>query len=65
LEERVRQTSSPTFLGLIRRALRANYDEVAKEPLPERWVDLINHLNERESQQKNERSSEPRRQVHR
>jgi len=57
LEERVRQTSSPTFLGLIRRALRTNYDEVAKEPLPERWVDLINHLNERESQQEKQCSS--------
>jgi hypothetical protein len=37
-----------SFLGLISKALRANYNEVAKEPLPERWVDLINHLNDRE-----------------
>ena len=29
------------------KALRSNYDKVAAEPLPERWVDLINHLNER------------------
>ena len=36
------------FLELISKALRANYDEVAKEPLPERWVDLIRYLNERE-----------------
>jgi len=65
LEERVRQTSSPTFLGLIRRVLRASYDKVAKEPLPERWVDLINRLNEREIQQKKECSSEQRRRIHR
>jgi len=65
LEERVRQTSSPTFFGLIRRLLRASYDEVAKEPLPERWVDLINHLNEREGQQEKECSSEQRRRVRR
>jgi hypothetical protein len=44
VEERVRQTSSPTFLGQIRSALRASYDEAAKEPLPERWVDLINRF---------------------
>jgi hypothetical protein len=37
-----------TFLGLIKKALRANYDKVADEPLPERWVELIHHLNERE-----------------
>jgi len=65
LEERVWQTSSPTFLGLIRRVLRASYDKVAKEPLPERWVDLINRLNEREIQQKKECSSEQRRRIHR
>ena len=57
----MRQTSSRTFLGLMRRALRASYDEAVKEPLPERWVDLINHLNERESQQKKEWSSDRRR----
>jgi hypothetical protein len=48
------QHESTSFLGLIRKALRANYDEVAKEPLPERWVDLINHLNERELEQERE-----------
>jgi len=37
-----------TFLGLISKALRVNYDKVAGEPLPERWVELIHHLNERE-----------------
>jgi hypothetical protein len=54
---------------LISRALRANFDRVAGEPLPERWVDLINHLNEREkveqTQNQNERPlPKERRQVH-
>jgi hypothetical protein len=47
VENLVRQTST-SFLGLLSKALRTNYDRVAEEPLPERWVDLINHLNERE-----------------
>ena len=47
-------------LGLIRRALRASYDEVAKEPLPERWADLINHLNEREKAQQTQDQNEER-----
>jgi hypothetical protein len=37
-----------TLLGLISKALRANYDKVGDEPLPERWVELIHHLNQRE-----------------
>jgi hypothetical protein len=45
VEDLVRQTST-SFLGLISRALRATYDKVVEEPLPERWVDLINHLND-------------------
>jgi len=36
---------------LISKALQANYDKVAGEPLPERWVELIHHLNERERAQ--------------
>jgi hypothetical protein len=42
------QPTSNSFLGLISKALRASYDKVANEPLPQRWVDLIHHLNERE-----------------
>jgi len=30
------------------KALHVQFDSVAKEPLPERWGDLINYLNERE-----------------
>jgi len=42
------QHGSNTFLDRISKALRANFDEVAKEPLPQRWIDLIRYLNERE-----------------
>jgi hypothetical protein len=28
--------------------LRDYFDTIASEPLPQRWVDLINHLNELE-----------------
>jgi len=52
----VRQTSA-SFLGLISSALRANYDKVAEEPLPERWLDLINYLNEREKVELDSRSA--------
>jgi hypothetical protein len=37
-----------TLLRLISKALRVNYDKVADEPVPERWVELIHHLNHRE-----------------
>jgi hypothetical protein len=37
-----------SFLNLVTKALRANFDHIANEPLPRRWVDLIHHLNERE-----------------
>lgn len=32
----------------INATLREQYTEVASEPLPKRWIDLIIHLNERE-----------------
>ena len=35
-------------LGMIAKILRAQSNQVPLEPLPERWVDLIHHLNERE-----------------
>jgi hypothetical protein len=44
----VMQAAPSSFLGLISKALRTSYDEVAREPLPQRWVDLIHCLNERE-----------------
>jgi hypothetical protein len=40
----------PRSLSLDRiiQLLRHRYDEISKEPLPERWIELINYLNEKE-----------------
>jgi len=37
-----------SIVQLIKSALHAPYDASLNEPLPERWVDLIHHLNEQE-----------------
>jgi Anti-sigma factor NepR len=42
------QQAPNSFLGFLRQALRDSYEDVAKEPLPQRFVDLIHSLNERE-----------------
>ncbi len=42
------QQAPTSFLNLVTKARRANFDDVANQPLPLRWVDLIHHLNERE-----------------
>ena len=38
--------------GHIGKALRTQFDEIVDEPLPKRWIDLINYLNERDSEQR-------------
>ena len=35
---------------MIRRALRDQYEAVLTEPLPKRWIDLINRLDQQEGQ---------------
>jgi hypothetical protein len=35
-------------LGLIAKRLRGETEDIMQEPLPERWVDLIHYLDERE-----------------
>lgn len=37
-----------TVLERIGRALHAHMDDAVREPVPERWVDLIHYLNEKE-----------------
>jgi hypothetical protein len=32
----------------IGKGLRREADDIIREPLPQRWVDLIHHLNEQE-----------------
>ena len=45
------QTLSPA-IERLKAALRAQYDAILNEPLPERWVDLIERLNEQERVQR-------------
>jgi len=42
------QQAPSSFLGFLSKALRDNYEDVAREPLPQRFVDLIHFLSERE-----------------
>ena len=44
----MQQEAPSSFLSLVTKALRANFDHIANEPLPQRWVDLIHRLNELE-----------------
>ena len=36
------------ILERIGKVLHEHFDDIAREPLPERWVDLINYLNDKE-----------------
>jgi len=40
--------SQASIVSRLRLALHERFDAAVKEPLPKRWVDLINELNERE-----------------
>ena len=44
-----------SIVEFLRSALHARYDAILNDPLPERWVDLINHLNEQEREQLRQR----------
>ncbi len=48
-----------SFLERFSKALHAQYDAIANEPLPQRWVDLIHDLNENERTQPEAPQSEP------
>lgn len=53
-------TKLSTIFYRINQALRHQYDEIVKEPLPKRWIDLINHLNELEARRHSPGGSAPR-----
>jgi len=42
------KTGLGSTLELIAKRLRADSEDVAREPLPERWLDLIKYLDEQE-----------------
>ena len=49
-----------TILQRLGRALNVRLDDITHEPLPERWVELIQHLNEQESAQERAQHGEQR-----
>jgi hypothetical protein len=40
-----------SFLDHLAKMLHAHFDAVVHEPLPQRWIDLINYLNANEKAQ--------------
>ena len=38
-------------LEFVSKSLHAKFDQISEEPLPQRWVELIHHLNEIEHRQ--------------
>ena len=44
--------SQPEIYDLIGQRLRNYYDEVAKQPVPDRFMDLLNQLEEKTSSKK-------------
>jgi hypothetical protein len=42
------KTAFGSALGLIAKRLRTDGEGVAREPLPERWIDLIKYLDAQE-----------------
>ena len=40
-----------SLLRSLRELLHIHYDSIVEEPLPDRWVELIHALNERESRE--------------
>ena len=41
-----------TLLGRIGKVLRQECKDIPDEPLPERWIDLINYLNAQEEERR-------------
>jgi hypothetical protein len=55
----MRQVRSAIF-DRIGKMLHEQFEDIAREPLPERWIDLINYLNDKERAQR-EPDGEPNR----
>jgi hypothetical protein len=55
----MRQPQNP-ILERIRKALHAQYDDTVNEPLPQRWVDLIRYLNEKDRMRSETSEQSPR-----
>lgn len=53
------------FMRHVGKALRTENDDFTREPLPERWIHLIRHLDERERRESEVRQSETDRHARR
>jgi len=53
------------FMRRIGTVLRNQHDDSTRERLPERWVELIRYLNEKEGGESEAPKSEPRPDAHR
>jgi hypothetical protein len=57
------QASSP-IVERIKMVLHAQYDAILNEPLPERWVDLIQRLSEQEHHARSAQTKREARPTH-
>ena len=55
----MQQARYPIF-ERIGKVLHDQFEDVAREPLPERWIDLINYLNDKERAQREAARPAPR-----
>ena len=54
-----------TILQRLGKALNVRLDDVTHEPLPQRWIDLVQHLNEQERAQELTRNAVQKRRERR
>jgi hypothetical protein len=40
--------TDPSFASRLKAALREHFDSIVKEPLPDKWLELIEQLRERD-----------------
>jgi hypothetical protein len=43
--------TDPSFASRLKSALQEHFDSIVKEPLPDKWLELIEKLREREGKQ--------------
>ena len=58
----LRYATPGTILQRLGKTLHVQTDDITREPLPRRWVELIQHLNEQERKRSERSEPEPRRQ---
>ena len=59
------QQGQDTILSRLGRAFHLYADDIAREPLPQRWVDLIHYLDEEERKRSDAQKAESEREARR